>query len=74
MYAIVMQILFCLCKHIMHTMLEVRDEMNTSLSFGCLITPICLRFVTDIADSEPKSRMLDPFGKHSHEVKCSVTA
>jgi hypothetical protein len=43
-------------------MLEVRDETNTSLSFGCLITHICLQFVTDISDSGPRSRILDPLG------------
>jgi hypothetical protein len=37
LYALVMWIPFCQCKHIMHTMLEVCDEMNTSLSFRCLI-------------------------------------
>jgi hypothetical protein len=41
-YAIVMRTPFFLCKHILHTMFEVRDEKNTSLSFGCLITQICL--------------------------------
>jgi hypothetical protein len=35
LYAIVMQTPFYLCKHILHAMLEVRDEKNTSLSFGC---------------------------------------
>jgi hypothetical protein len=53
---------FCLCKHILHTMLEVHDETNTSLSFGCLITHIRLQFVTDIYDSEPRSRIPDPLG------------
>jgi hypothetical protein len=43
-------------------MLEVSDEKNTSLSFGCLITQICLQIVTDISDSEPRSRILDPLG------------
>jgi len=43
-------------------MLEVRDEKNTSLSFGCLITQICLQVVTDISDSEPHSRIPDPLG------------
>jgi hypothetical protein len=43
-------------------MLEVRDETNTSPSFGCLITHICLQFVTDIFDSEPRSRIPDPLG------------
>jgi hypothetical protein len=42
LYAIVMRTPFFLCKHILHTMLEVRDKKNTSLSFGCLITQICL--------------------------------
>jgi hypothetical protein len=48
LYAIVMRTPFCLCRHILHTMLEVRGEKNTSLSFGCLITQICLQVVTDI--------------------------
>jgi len=54
-YAIMMQTPFCLCKHILHTMLEVRDEKNTSLSFGCLITQIYLQVVIDISDSKPRS-------------------
>jgi hypothetical protein len=43
-------------------MLEVHDKKNTSLSFGCLITQICLQVVIDISDSEPRSRILDPLG------------
>jgi len=62
LYAIVMRTPFCLCKHILHTMLEVLDENNTSLSFGYLITQICLQVVTDISNSEPISRILDPLG------------
>jgi hypothetical protein len=62
LYAIVMQTPFCLCKYILHTMLEVRDEKDTSLSFGCLITQICLQVMTDISDSEPRSRISDPLG------------
>jgi hypothetical protein len=61
-YAIVMRTPFCLCKHILHTMLEVRDEKNMSLSFGCLITQICLELMTDISDSKPRSRIPDPLG------------
>jgi hypothetical protein len=68
LYAIVMRTPFFLCKHILHTMLEVRDEKNTSLSFGCLITQICLQVVPDISDSEPRSRIPDPLGIDSHEV------
>jgi len=53
LYAIVMRTRFCLCKHILHTMLEVRDEKNTSLSFRCLITQIYLQVVTDISARSP---------------------
>jgi len=65
LYAIVMQTPFCLCKHILHTMLEVRDEKNMSLSFGCLITQICLQAMTDISYSETRSRIIDPLGIQS---------
>jgi len=81
LYAIVMQTLFFLCKHILHTILEVRDEKNTILSFGCLITQICLQVVTDISDSKPCSQIPDPLGKQTlmksnaqlrHEAQCPV--
>jgi hypothetical protein len=62
LYAIVMRTPFCLCKHILHTMLEVRYEKKTSLSFGCLITQICLQVVPDILNSEPCSKIPDPLG------------
>jgi hypothetical protein len=62
LYAIVMRTPFCLCKHILHTMLEVRDEKNTSLSFRCLITQICLQVVPEISDSEPRSQIPYPLG------------
>jgi hypothetical protein len=65
MYAIVMRTPFFLCKHIMHTMLGVRDETNASLSFGCLITHICLQFVIDISNFEPKSRIPDSLEKQT---------
>jgi hypothetical protein len=63
LYAIVMRTPFCLCKHILHTMLEVHDETNTSLSFRCLISHICLQFVLGIFYSEPRSRIPDSLGK-----------
>jgi hypothetical protein len=62
LYAIVMRTPFCMCKHILHTMLEVRDGKNMSLSFGCLITQICLQVMPDISNSEPLSRIPDPLG------------
>jgi hypothetical protein len=52
-----------LAKIVVHAMLEVRDETNTSLSFGCLITQICFQLVTYIYDSEPRLRTPNPLGK-----------
>jgi len=39
LYAIVMRTYFSLCKHILHTMLEVRNEKNTSLSLKSVFRP-----------------------------------
>jgi hypothetical protein len=71
LYAIVMWTPFCLCKHILHTMLEVSDEKNTSLSFGCLITQICLQVVPNISESKPRSQIPDPLGIHTL-MKCNA--
>jgi hypothetical protein len=38
LYAIIMRLPFCLCKHILNIMLEARDENTTGLPFACLIT------------------------------------
>jgi len=65
LYALVMRMPFCLCKHIMHTMLEMRDEHLTGLPFACLVTKICLYFVTDIPDTEPKVRVQDLLGSQT---------
>jgi hypothetical protein len=34
---------FCLCKHILGVILEARDESNTGLPFGCLLTQVFLQ-------------------------------
>jgi hypothetical protein len=41
-YAIHLHLPFCLCKHILGVILEARDESNTGLPFGCLLTQIIL--------------------------------
>jgi hypothetical protein len=41
-YAISLRLPFCLSKHILGIILEARDEGNTSLLFGCLLTQIIL--------------------------------
>jgi len=57
--------LFGLCKHIKHTMLEMRDEHSTGLPFVCLVMKIYLRFMTNIPDTEPKVRVQDPLGSQN---------
>jgi hypothetical protein len=37
-YAICLRLPFYQCKHIIGVMLEARDENNTGLPFGCLLT------------------------------------
>jgi hypothetical protein len=43
-------------------MLKVKDKHSTGLPFACLVTKICLRSVTDIAEIEPKVIVQDPLG------------
>jgi hypothetical protein len=46
----------------MGVMLEARDENNTSLPFGCLLTQIILQFGIDVTE-EPKMKIQDPLSK-----------
>jgi hypothetical protein len=64
LYAICLRLPFCLCKHILGIMLEARDESNTSLPFGCLLTQIILQFGIDVA-REPKMKIQDPLSKQT---------
>jgi hypothetical protein len=51
-------------KHIMGVMLEARDENNTGLPFGCLLTQIILQSGIDVA-GEPKMKIQDPLSKQT---------
>jgi hypothetical protein len=64
LYALSMRMPFCLCKQILTIMLDLRDDHTTGLPFACLVTKICLKFVTDIS-IEPKIRVHDPFGSQT---------
>jgi len=55
-YAIHLLLPFCLCKNIMSVMLEARDEGNTGLPFGCLLTQIILHSGI-IITGEPKMKI-----------------
>jgi hypothetical protein len=48
-YAIHLRLPFCMCKHILGVILEARDESNTGLPFGCLLTQIILQSGISIA-------------------------
>jgi hypothetical protein len=61
-YAIHLRLPFCLCKHILGVILEARDESNTGLPFGCLLTQIILQSGISIA-GEPKMKIQNPIGK-----------
>jgi hypothetical protein len=56
MYAISLSLPFCLYKHILGVILEARDESNTGLPFGCLLTQIILQSGISIT-GEPKMKI-----------------
>jgi hypothetical protein len=61
-YAIHLRLPFYLCKYILGVILEARDESNTGLPFGCLLTQIILQSGISIA-GEPKMKIQDPLNK-----------
>jgi hypothetical protein len=63
-YAIHLHLPFCLCNHILGIILEARDESNTGLPFGYLLTQIILQSGISIA-GEPKMKIQDPLSKQT---------
>jgi hypothetical protein len=63
-YAVHLRLPFCLCKHIMGVMLEARDESDTGLPFGCLLTQIILQSGINI-NGEPKMKIQQPLSKQT---------
>jgi hypothetical protein len=61
-HAICLRLPFCLCKHILGVILEVRDESNTGLPFRCLLTQIILQSCISVT-GEPKMKIQDPISK-----------
>jgi hypothetical protein len=47
------------------TMMEMLKENQMGLPYGCLVTRICQRFVTDIPAYEPEASPEGAFGKHT---------
>jgi hypothetical protein len=61
-YVVHLRLPFCLCKHILGVMLEARDESNTGLPFGCLITQIILQSGINV-NGEPRMKIQQPLSK-----------
>jgi hypothetical protein len=55
---------FCLCKHILGVILEARDESNTSLPYGCLLTQVILQSGIGVTE-ELKMKIQDPISKQT---------
>jgi len=64
LYAIIKCVPFCLCKHIVLTMMDMLEEHHMGLPYGCLVTRICMRFMKDIHASKPVVKPEGAFGKH----------
>jgi len=63
-YAVHLRLPFYLCKHILGVMLEARDESNTGLPFGCLITQIILQSGINV-NGEPRMKIQQPLSKQT---------
>jgi len=63
-YVVHLRLPFCLCKHILDVMMEARDEVNTSLSFGCLLTQIILQSGVNVT-GESKMKIQQPISKQT---------
>jgi hypothetical protein len=63
-YAIHLRLPFCLCKHILGVILEARNESNTGLPFGCLLTQIIIQSDISVI-GEPKMKIQNPISKQT---------
>jgi hypothetical protein len=63
-YAILLRLPFCLCKHILGVILEARDDGNAGLPFGCLLTQIILQSGVNVT-GEPKMKIQQPISKQT---------
>jgi hypothetical protein len=64
-YAIICKVPFCTCKLIVMTMIEMQEDSQAALPYGCLVTRIVQRFMTNIPAYEPEAIPEGAFGKHT---------
>jgi hypothetical protein len=62
LYAIIMWLPFCICKHILNCMIEMKVDASTRLPFACLITEIIHPSELDVS----KMRIQAPLGNQTH--------
>jgi hypothetical protein len=64
-YAIIKQVPFCMCKHIILTMFELQQDSQVSLPYGGLVTKILKSKLPSIAVNEPEDMPDGSFGKQT---------
>ncbi len=47
------------------TMIEMQEDSQAALPYGCLVTRIVQRFMTNIPAYEPEATLEGAFGKHT---------
>jgi hypothetical protein len=62
-YAIIKQVPFCMCKHIILTMFELQQDSQVSFPYRGLVTKILKSKLTFIPTNEPEDMPDGPFGK-----------
>jgi hypothetical protein len=68
-YAIHLRFPFCLCKHILGIILEARDESNTGLPFGYLLTQIILQSGISITGEPEMIQMMIRMMKSNAQLR-----
>jgi hypothetical protein len=64
LYALCMSMPFCLCKHILNLMLEMRDEHTIGFPYACLITKLIIQSGIDVS-VKPMMRIQDSLGSQT---------
>jgi hypothetical protein len=62
-FAIINQAPFCMCKHIIMTVIEMQEDNQVVLPFGGLVKKILKKKLTNIAANELEDMPDGPFGK-----------
>jgi hypothetical protein len=61
-YALIQNVRFCMCKFLLHVMIDMFDDHRCGLPFGCLVMRICQRYVPHIPLIEQFLKIQDSLG------------